>query len=120
LESISSRLQTTPKSVWIERPKRLNKRNEAPPRRCAGPFGLVSDGATIELSPNGESVFNFYAPPSQWYRWDFYDTARECWDVDHDLFVRSQSILRINPLDDAANADLEAQCIATDDPRLEN
>jgi hypothetical protein len=74
----------------------------------------------IELSPNGERIFNFYAPLSQWYRWDFYDSARECWDVDHDLFVRSQSILRIDPFDDAANAYLEAQCIATDDPRLEN
>jgi len=37
--------------------------------------------------------------------------------VDRDLFERSQSILRIDPLDDAANAYLQAQCIATDDPR---
>jgi len=74
----------------------------------------------IELSPSGERVFNFNAPLSQWYRWDYYDTARECWYVDRDLFERSQSILRIDPLDDAANAYLEAQCIATDDPRLAN
>jgi len=72
----------------------------------------------IELTRSGERAFNFYAPLSQWYRWDFYQTARECWDVDHDLFVRSESVLRIDPMDDAANAYLEAQCIASDDPRL--
>jgi hypothetical protein len=72
----------------------------------------------IELSPSGRRAFNLDAPLSQWYRWDFYDTARECWDVDHDLFVRSQSILQIDPLDDAADAYLEARCVASDNLRL--
>ena len=72
----------------------------------------------IELTRSGERAFNLHAPLSEWYRWDFYQTARECWDVDHDLFVRGESVLRIDPMDDAANAYLEAQCIASDDPRL--
>jgi hypothetical protein len=32
----------------------------------------------IELTRSGERAFNFYAPVSQWYCWDFYQTAREC------------------------------------------
>jgi len=72
----------------------------------------------IELSRSGERAFDFYAPLSHWYRWDFYQTARECRDVDHDLFVRSESILRIDPMDDATNAYLESQCVASDDPRM--
>ena len=72
----------------------------------------------IELSPRGERAFNLYAPLSQWYRWDFYQTARDCWEVDRDLFLRSQSVLRIDPMDDAVNEYLEAPCIASDDPRL--
>ena len=72
----------------------------------------------LERLPNGPEVFDLNAPLSQWYRWDFYDTARECWYVDRDLFLRSQSVLRIDPMDDAANAYLQAQCIASDDPRL--
>ncbi len=74
----------------------------------------------VELSPSGERAFNFNAPLSQWYRWDFYGTAGECWYVDRDLFLRSENALRIDPLNDAANAYLEAQCVASDDPRLQN
>jgi hypothetical protein len=74
----------------------------------------------LELSPSGERAFNFSAPLNQWYRCDFYDTTRECWYVDRDLFLRRESVLRIDPLDDTANAYLEAQCIPTDDARLAN
>ena len=73
-----------------------------------------------ELSRNGERAFNSNAPLNQWYRWDFYADAGECWYVDRDLFLRSESVLRIDPLNDAANAYLEAQCIPSDDPRLAN
>ena len=72
------------------------------------------------LSPDGRRAFIFNAPLSQRYRWDFYDTASECWYVDRDLFLRSESVLRIDPLNDAANAYLEAQSVPTDDPRLAN
>jgi hypothetical protein len=72
------------------------------------------------VAPDGRRAFIFSAPLRQWYRWDFYDTAEECWYVDRDLFLRSESVLRIDPLNDAANAYLEAQCVPTDDPRLAN
>ena len=71
----------------------------------------------LDRFPNGEA-FVLNAPLSQWYRWDYYDTAGECWYVDRDLFLRSQSVLRIDPMDEAADAYLQAQCIASDDPRL--
>jgi hypothetical protein len=74
----------------------------------------------IERSPNGRRAFNFNVPLSQWYRWNYYESARECWDVDRDLLERSRSVLRIDPLDAAANAYLQAQCIPTDDPHLTN
>jgi hypothetical protein len=72
------------------------------------------------IAPDGRRAFVFNAPLRQWYRWDFYDTAEECWYVDRDLFLRSESVLRIDPLNDAANAYLEARCVPTDDPRLAN
>jgi hypothetical protein len=64
-------------------------------------------------------AFDFNAPLSGWDRWDSYNTARECWDVDRMLIERSQSILHIDPQNEAANAYLRAGCIASDDPRLE-
>jgi len=91
--------------------------------RCAAAFALVIwflMVPPIELSPNGERAFNFNAPLSQWYRWDFYGNASECWYVDRDLFLRSKSVLRIDPLNDAANAYLEARCIPSNDPALAN
>ncbi|MGA7873129.1 MAG: hypothetical protein WCA22_19750 [Candidatus Binatus sp.] len=72
----------------------------------------------LERFPNGWEAFDFNAPLSQWDRWDSYYTARECSDVDRNLIERSQSILHIDPQNEAANAYLQARCMASDDPRL--
>jgi hypothetical protein len=93
-----------------------DRRDNASSRRLARARGLVSNGTPVELSRSGERAFNFYAPLST--AGTSIRLRANVGDVDHDLFVRSENILHIAPMDDAANAYLEARSIESDDPRM--
>jgi hypothetical protein len=87
---------------------------EAPPRRCARPRRLVSDGAT--KASNGR--LDPQAPLSKWKSDGVYDTARECDERYHrDLYLAEDWKLATGNTRVWKDVQ-EEQCIASDDPRL--
>ena len=61
---------------------------------------------------------NFEAPLSQWHRWGSYDTARECSVDESDLIDRGKRVREEHPQNEMTDMFTQAQCIASDDPRL--